>query len=157
MPEPRLNVAFSTRAARIGESASRAIEHLLMGVARSRRPGDVSFKHQCAMRADRRCMSEKVAQCFESCGLIFAGALKRSRSASFDCSERRAERANCALIPEKEARSDLWASRNGSRPKRFHLRYRQSTTPNGRACMATTNSRKICPGRWGLKPKWPGL
>ena len=157
MSEPRLNVTFSTRAARIGESASRTIEHLLMGVTRSRHPGDVSFKHQCTICTDRGCMSEKVVQCFESCGLIFAGTLKRSRSAPFDCGERRAERANCALIPEKGTRCDLWASRNGSRPKRCYLCYRESTTPNGRACMATTNCRKLGPGRWDLKPKWPGL
>ena len=70
LTEPCLGVAFGARAAKVGETNHRTIQHLLMMVKRAGHPEDVSFNNQCAIFVDRGCMGDKMIQHFDSCGLL---------------------------------------------------------------------------------------
>ena len=94
---------------------------------------------------------------FKRCELVFTGTVKRGTSAPFDYGDRRHTNAACKLVPEKGIRYDLWAKHSCKGSRQVYLCYRESSTPSGRVCMATTNSEKLGPGRWDIKSKNPGV
>ena len=125
--EPRMGFTYATRAAKVGETTRRTIEHLLMNVTRSRHPDDVSFNHEHSIFMDRGYMTESVIGYLESSGILFGGASKRGFSAPFSWGEAASRRFKGVVVPQKGIRCDLWAKAPRGRFSQTHLAHRESS------------------------------